>query len=325
MRLSQIASSVLALAALAACESPVSEPSPLTGPQFSVQAAEAPFLLSGGGGDLASVISDANEALAASGSSLAISQAEWIDGAGDTDAAKTVFANDRMLRLDSRWVPGDPRRGATGTDLTQGSFTPFQIADGVLTEPIVDAAFSTWEGLRCSDLGVNKVGFAPGVFPSAILGLSGHVNDPLAADISTVGWLPGFLFDLVLGPGASASVLGVAFTFVWTDGPGGPPTDVDADGRNDTALKEIWYNDAFVWTDTGSGGIDVETVALHENGHALELGHFGKLTSSVKKGVVKIQASPRAVMNATYLGPFRSPRGTDNAAFCGNFASWPNT
>ena len=86
----------------------------------------------------------------------------------------------------------------------------------------------------------------------------------------------------------------------------------------------MWYNDAFTWTSTGSGGIDVETVALHENGHALELGHFGKLTASVKKGALKIQAAPRAVMNATYIGPYRAPAGTDNASYCGNFASWPN-
>ena len=317
----------LGLACLvAACEAPVTTPDTDAAPSFSLQSsAAADLTLLASGGDLQSFVDNANEALAASGSPILIHHAEWMDGRGDTDAEKIVFANNRTLRLSSRWVSGDPRRGATGSDLTQGSFSPFQFADAVATEPIVDNTFDTWNALRCSKLQVNKVGIPAGVFPSAILGLFGFVNDPFAADISTVGWLPGFIFDAVLGPGASGSVLGVTFTFIWLDA-SGVPSDVDNDGRNDTALKEVWYNDAFTWSDASPGlfdpEIDVETVALHENGHALELGHFGKLTAHINKKGLRIQASPRAVMNATYIGTLRAPLGTDNAAMCGNYSSW---
>ena len=102
-------------------------------------------------------------------------------------------------------------------------------------------------------------------FHSAFFG-----GDVFAADIYTLGFLPGIYFDLVLGPGASESVLGVTFTFVFGDfdAQGNfTPSDVDNNGREDTALKEVWYNDAFTWTTTNTTDIDIQTVALHENGH----------------------------------------------------------
>ena len=56
-------------------------------------------------------------------------------------------------------------------------------------------------------------------------------------------------------------------------------------------------------------GIDVETVALHENGHSLELGHFGP--------------PPAAVMNPVYAGMRQSPLAIDHAGSCAVWGSWP--
>jgi len=319
----RFSTALLTTLAIVACETPTEAPADIEAPVFSLQDVGTPSLIADAGGDAGEFMAAVNAELAAQGLGMAISHAEWIDGVGDTDALKTVFANDRTKLLGTQWVAGDARRGATSNDLTQGSFPFFQFADGVATEPIIDATFDTWNAVTCSNLTVNKVGLAPGVFPSAVLSLPGFVNDPFAADVSTVGWLPGFLFDAVLGPGASASVLGVTFTFIFIDADGNP-SDIDGDGRTDTAIKEVWYNDEFTWTDTGAGGIDIESVALHENGHALEAGHFGKLTAHFKKGGVRIQASPRAVMNASYIGPVRSPLGTDKATMCGNYGNWGN-
>ena len=81
----------------------------------------------------------------------------------------------------------------------------------------------------------------------------------------------------------------------------GVPTDIDGDGYADTAFMEVWYNNGFTWTLTGVGGTDVQTAALHENGHALGLGHYGKVhaTFPPPKEFGLLHISPRAVMNGS--------------------------
>jgi len=37
--------------------------------------------------------------------------------------------------------------------------------------------------------------------------------------------------------------------------------------------SDMFFNEGYTWTTTGSGGYDIETVALHELGHALGLSH----------------------------------------------------
>ena len=98
-------------------------------------------------------------------------------------------------------------------------------------------------------------------------------------------------------------------------------TDIDNNGRADTAFREIYYDPSFSWADDGTSDIDVETVALHELGHGLSQAHFGKVFVD-KKGNVKF--APKAVMNAVYVGPQPLLLGTDGAGHCANWASWPN-
>jgi hypothetical protein len=141
------------------------------------------------------------------------------------------------------------------------------------------------------------------------------------ADITHAGWLPGGFFDWALGPGASGYVLGATFTFAF----GSPPdyTDLDNNGKIDVAFREIYYNDAFTWgIDPIWPVIDVETVVLHEMGHALSLDHFGKLFQTDKNG--KFHFAPRAVMNAGYNGVQQDLAGTDNGAFCSVWDGWPD-
>ncbi len=279
------------------------------------------------GADLQSTLVAINSELAARGAGVAVRQADMVLAAtADPEQATTVFANDRTLRINYRFVRDDPRRGTVGGEVRQASFAPFAFAPAVANgpatvpaKPAIDASFATWTNVQCGNVNVVNNALPANVFNSQILGLGGFVNDPLLSDINTVGFLPGFIFDAVLGAGASQSVLAVTFPFVWID-ENGNPTDIDGDGNDDAAFAEVWYNSAFPWSDTGAAGaIDIETVALHENGHALGLGHFGKIAI---KNNGTLQVAPRAVMNAIILGTLRKPLGTDNGAFCSNWANW---
>ncbi len=232
----------------------------------------------------------------------------------------TIFADDRVLDLTSRWVPNDVRRSGDD-DINYVVYQPLAIANGAInSEPAVDAAFDTWNNnVDCNNVSMVK-NPDNGIFPSAILTFGGVPGDPSVSDINTVGFLPGFIFDAVLGEGASASVLGVAFTFIFLDEEGNP-TDVDGNGKNDTAFKEIWYNDSFLWTDAGGPGVDIESVAVHENGHALEKAHIGIGYSDPRTGAFGF--NPRAIMNAGYIGPFSDPAPLDNRSHCKIFGTWP--
>lgn len=325
---------LIAAVAVAGCDTETVSPTPTAPPEaasFAVRADRALSL------QLRAHSLDAmNASLAGDGAGFAVARAEYVlAGNAPPQLAQNtnhvVFASNRTLRLSSRWVPGDTRRNADGNRITHIAWDPWMIANwGTATafdaNAPVDASLETWEAVTCTSL--DLVLFQPtNANPSGILG-----GNPFLADISTVGFLPGFVFDVFLGEDASQYVLGVTFTFVWGhfDGDGNfHPSDIDGDGRNDTAFKEVWYNDAFEWSTDGAPGTeDVETVALHENGHALELGHFGDIHATWNKGRGNdrpgtLHVSPRAVMNAVILGTLREPLGTDNAAYCSNFGSWP--
>lgn len=280
-----------------------------------------------GDGPVSPILDSINRALRARGLRLQVARAEYVlaPTARSPASGQVIFANDREKRLSSRWVPGDERRLADGDRLTWLNVDPFMAANTAVgpleVTPSVEAAFGTWDEQQCSSLDIVERQWGGTTNPSILLDLGGLPVNLFEADISVIGFLPGEVFDSALGPGSSENVLGVTFTIVFTDGAGNP-TDIDRDGMEDTALKEMWFNNDFTWTTSGLGAdIDVETVVLHESGHAVELGHFGRIFGTL--GNLTLHVAPRAVMNAVILGTLRSPLGTDNAAFCGKWASWP--
>lgn len=345
-RIARAVTALVVAVTLAACEDGPTPPTTST-PDAELQSAKKSDPVRANGPDLqlvGSSIGEVNDALSESGRQLRLARLEWVSAASRTRGSvaevenHVVFADDRRLRLGSRWVPGDPRREGRntlahmvdGTFAWANSFGPVG-SSAVYGEPAIDASFETWNGVTCSGLDAAKVVDDGSQFPSLVLG--GDVTD---LDVGTVGFLPGFIFDLILADPddpddmPSEYVLGVTFTFVWGSVVGGEfvPSDIDGNGLLDTAFKEVWYNDAFLWS-IGPGGIDIETVALHENGHVFELGHFGKIHATFNQGKGntkpgKLHVSPRAVMNAVILGILQEPLGTDDAAFCGNFGAWPN-
>lgn len=265
-----------------------------------------------------------NVQLANAGVSYRAAKAEYVSDAGTQSMGNTVLAKDvGNKQLDSDFVPGDPRRtwgnpagGITYAIDTTPDAVPFA---GGLTQPETDAAIeraiASWDGLTCSTLPLSRTPYAG---PIGVL-----VGDsPPVADVMHGGWR-----DLEFGGG----VLGVAFTFIFIDTSQLPdivPTDIDGNRKSDTAFSDIYYDplQGFfgpprVWSTDGVTNIDVESVAVHEMGHGLSQAHFGTVRF---KNNGDLMASPRAIMNAIYAGPFRALTGTDNGGHCSNWANWPN-
>lgn len=319
-----LVAAVLLLLAGCDVQSPLTEAAP-DQPEMirSVDPGLRPAVSFSASGDVQSRLAAINRSLLEAGRNIAIHKVEWlVQGAPENAEGQTVYADDRTKTLPYQWVPNDERRNADGTNLTYSIFEPLAVANGSIpAASILASGYAAWnDASRCTDLNIVQREIPDHLFPSNILGFGDRLNDPTLSDIAEIGFVPPALIDLILGPGASSSVLGVTFAFVFVDEEGAP-TDIDGDGRIDRAHAEIWYNDGFLWSAGGGAGTDIRTVAQHEQGHALGLGHFGRIF--VTNGNGRLHVAPRALMNAAYLGVYHSFAGTDIAAFCQLYASWP--
>lgn len=276
------------------------------------------------------MVAQVNADLRAAGKNYQIEMAETLhlteDGA--ETAGQTILFSDRgNKQLAFDFVPGDPRRIAagwgSGTNITfavdNTNQTPDIAGTGELSE--IRASMGTWENVQCSNIQLVDLGDT-GVDVGLVQTLFGFGGTGgIAADLQHAGFLPPTFF-LLLG---SANILGVTFTFIWTDGAGNP-TDIDNNGTGDTAFREIYYNDGFTWEidpadQPGDARFDIQTVALHEAGHGLSQAHFGDGRLDTKTG--KLHFSPLAVMNAGYVFGQQQLAGTDKGGHCSNWGSWP--
>ncbi|HEX3526277.1 MAG TPA: matrixin family metalloprotease [Thermoanaerobaculia bacterium] len=252
------------------------------------------------------------------GAANGVLKAQWMDMRVEQVTVLTVGQAKATTRLHSQgygWVPNDSRRAADGTNLTylisgdRGSPSNAGFSAGQ-AEEAVDRAVATWGGDSClKQLQLEKrpyTGADVTIF-DAQLGFGGQGNWR-AADVVLGGFMPPAFFDAVV-PDGGKSVLALSVTFVFI-GADGQPTDIDGDGHLDTAASEIYFNDGFSWTVNGGTGFDVQTVALHELGHSLELGHF--------------VPPPAAVMNPVYAGPRPALMQVDHAALCSAWGAWPH-
>lgn len=261
-----------------------------------------------------------NDAIAEEG--IRIDKMEYL---GAEQEGRTVFFNDRgKKQLDSDFVPYDSRNG-------NGALIPYFIdgtqlgtTSGMSEHETFDAivnAMNKWDALTCSEgleippLGTSTfdIGYIQWLYGFG--GIAGY----FPGVITHGGILPGEFFDAI-APGGSSSILGITFTFVYTD------TDIDRNGKGDVAIKEIYMNDAFNWQDAPDDDLfndiyDFETVVLHEVGHGLSQAHFGSAFVT-KNG--SIHFAPDALMNAGYSVAKREIKQTDNAGHCSNWAQWPN-
>ncbi len=246
-------------------------------------------------------------------------------------AATVVETIDQQFEstLSSRWLPGDARRNWNGDgdldDIDWIGVAPFAIANGTFDVfPTYRSMYDKWENDGfCNTVSIQETPFD--IFsqgnPSLILQIGGPPAALPFADINILGFLPAGIFEAVLG---AENILGVAFSFVFLDENGDPTSG--ARGKDDKAYAEVWFNDGFTWSFGPQGGIDIESVVLHEFGHTLNLGHFGILQSftDTETGAVDFVYQPVNTMNALYIGESRNFLGpNDKGNYCEAWGSWP--
>ena len=322
MRFTRLAAAVaVGLAAVYACDRQAPAPTENTG---------ASVAESRGSGDpkIVAFMKAANKKLQARGLNVAIEEIQYFT----LDNARP---SNRIKGQEFRWVPNDPRREAQGDDITHliatNRATTASGLTAAQTTGAIRRALGTW-GINPS---LDNVDIVERQYPGGDVTIFDELIDdafrtrfddfrredgnPFVADIVNAGWLPRAYFETAGGPGGGRGILAFSVSFIFTNDDGSP-TDINGDNRLDTALNEVYYNDTFGDPrDDRSGnpwgieiplpGIDVETVALHENGHSLGVGHFGP--------------PPDAVMNPVYAGVRHEPLNPDESAMSSIFSNWP--
>ena len=267
--------------------------------------------------EIRAVMREINELLEDMGENVRLEVVEYYTAWNEM--GQEVFFNNRSKQLKSHFVPYDADRFGVSdiywlsdqVDGTAAGLTQTQ------TQDAVDRAMATWDSVNCSTIPLVKLpdqNFDWG-YTQSLVGMGGFPG--WIADLTHAGWLPGRFFELTLGPGASADVLGATFTFIWAG-----PTDIDNNGKYDVAFRETYYNNEFPWGIDTDWPIDVESIVLHETGHLLSQGHFGKLFRT--KTNDKLHFAPRSVMNSGYTGIQQVLTGSDIGGHCSIWASWPN-
>jgi hypothetical protein len=217
----------------------------------------------------------------------------------------------------------------------------------------IEEAMTAWRARTCSSAAIERVRVASSnpdivddIVFNALLGTPVGVNYTQPADIVQSGWFNRIFFRALAQlladpneppppPNAGDAIIGVTLTFAFIDNKGttNPAddtlTDIDRNGKADTQLAEIYYNDRFAWGNNAAlNVVDFYSIIAHETGHALGLGHFGKLFVTKKDAVDgggialnEIKYAPYALMNAAYITGRNEIAGTDNSSFCQIWAS----
>ena len=321
------ASGLLALVALAACSdvAPVAPAIAVPAASSAARSLDMGAVLSTEGAvltDEATALSEylvqLNDELAASGSNMRYLKAELLmDGSRwDGVTSTIVLADNRYRGIGAEWVPGDPRRGErVGVNyLVQQNLLPttrdadgknVKLVDKVQLNAQIEEGMTAWRNQSCS---------AP------ITPLS---KTDKSVDIVQRGWYDRKFFWQFASDTASAnSIIGITLSQGFITPDGKFYTDIDRNGKVDLSFSQIIYNNRFYWgSNAAPNVVDFYSIITHETGHALGLGHFGKLFVTKHDTADGIQISdikysPYAIMNAAYVTGRNEIAGTDRSSFC---------
>ena len=151
--------------------------------------------------DVKKKLAEMNDQLAASGKSVRIEKVEFstCDKVGPT-----VYANDRIHKLDSHWFPYDPWRFGS-RDIYWATDNVDQVVDisWADADAAIGRAMNTWNTTQCANIPlveVNDSGLDLG-YVQYLVGMGGVAG--WLADITHAGWLSGTFFEIIGGPGGS--------------------------------------------------------------------------------------------------------------------------
>jgi hypothetical protein len=243
-----------------------------------------------------------------------------------------------------QWVENDPRRHTAEGLTLYYRIDLTELPPGVSvakTEAAIEAAVATFEQVRCGkDLRLVRLDADSDTDYGYVQHQVGMGGSPAPlADITFAGWVPAAFMAAAGVPGS----FGVALPAAWqTNGslawgldvwdPSRSFTDVNRDRKHDLFATEIYFNRDWNYvTDNKELAdtlfyIDVQTIATHELGHALGMGHFGRSTVILDANgqFIDLYVNPHSasLMNTSSYYQTRDLSGSDVASFCGLYANW---
>jgi hypothetical protein len=242
------------------------------------------------------------------------------------------------------WVENDARRRPdAGLELTY-AIDRTELPPGISwedTEAAVESAVATFNEVQCGKH-VQLVRLDTG--PDADLGVAQDLvglggRPETVADITFAGWVPDGFMDAMDMSGSKGLTVPAVYdaadgSVVWgydVLNPTREYTDINDNGQSDLAAMEIYFTTAanFVIDDERGDTlffIDLESIVLHELGHALGMDHFGRteviLDEEGNFVDVVLNRNSTPMMNTSNYFINREVAGSDKASFCGRYGSW---